>query len=287
MGALMSVPPGFNLELAVDFANLILAAYDEYKIPVGRASKWPLTSPWEWQATFSARLPFHETESFGFVARRSDTGDIYVAFRGTESVDDWLINVEIRQVPQPDGWGRVEAGFADVYEQCASTIRAAIRDQSPRRVFVTGHSLGSALATLCAADVKATSGITPTLYTFASPRLGNPAFASRFNAECPVTWRVVNTEDIITTVPPPTSVLDTKHRDFLAWLIQVLARVPLVGTWVRHRLGWTRVWRSDEVYEHVGTPIAFTQNTGTVLANHDMALYVAALRLPPAPASSE
>jgi hypothetical protein len=34
---------------------------------------------------------------------------------------------------------------------------------------------------------------------------------------------------------------------------------------------------SDDVYEHVGIPVDFTRNNGTVLANHIMATYMAAI----------
>ena len=244
---------------------------------MGRAPLWPLQPPFELVTTFAARLPFHETETFGFVARRPDTGDAYVAFRGTESVDDWLINIEVRQVAQRPGWGNVEAGFADVYGQCSAHIIDALKSVSPRQVFVTGHSLGAALASLCAADMKVETGMTPVLYTFASPRVGNPAFAKRFNVECPGTWRVANTEDIITTVPPPTSIIEGRHVDLLTFIIRFLGRIPVLGDWVRRRIGWTRVWRSDDVYEHVGTPVVFTTNIGTVLTNHGLPTYVAAL----------
>jgi triacylglycerol lipase len=271
------VSPGFDIALAEQLAALVLAAYDASRTPAARRSQWPLPSRWELCSTFSARLPFHDTETFGFVVRDVGTGDAYVAFRGTEDLDDWLINVEVRQVAQQHGWGMVESGFSDVYDQCSPVIRETVSRLSANRVYVTGHSLGSALATLCAADLKAALGITPILYTFASPRTGDRAFATRFNAECPDTWRVANTEDIITTVPPATSVIETGHPDLLATIIRFLARLPLAGRWLRHRVGLTRMWRSDDVYEHVGAPVVFTKNNGTVLANHDMAVYVAAL----------
>lgn len=287
-GALTCVPQGFRIDVAMEVANLIVAAYNQYKAPRGVASNWPLSSPYELVAPFAARLRFHDTETFGFVARRTDTGDVFVVFRGTESPEDWLVNVEVRQVPQPQAWGRVEEGFAAVYEQCSSAILDAIRRSTPQSVIVAGHSLGGALATLCATDIRASSGITPVLYTFASPRVGDPVFAGRFNAECPRTWRVVNTEDLITNVPPSTSALDSRHPALLDRALHVLTHVPLISAWVRHRMGWTQLWRSNDVYEHVGTPVDFTKNNGTVLANHEIATYLRAIGAPGvAPPSSD
>ena len=106
------------------------------------------------------------------------------------------------QIGQQHGWGKTEKGFSSVYGGAARAIIDALRNAGNlAHVFVTGHSLGGSLATLCTADVRASLNVTTTLYAFASPRAGDPAFAARFNAECPDTWRIVNTEDIVNTVP--------------------------------------------------------------------------------------
>lgn len=134
--ALSHLPEGFSIGLASELAQLIVAAYDRFKPPAGAQSKWPLAHPHEGLASFSVRLAFNDTETFGFVSRRADTGDVYVTFRGTESPEDWLVNVAVRQVAQNHSWGNVEHGFASVYSQCSSTILDAIRGVSPARVIV-------------------------------------------------------------------------------------------------------------------------------------------------------
>jgi triacylglycerol lipase len=276
-GELTCVPEGFRIDIATELATLIVAAYDQFKPPTGRPSRWPLSTPYQLTASFSARLPFHETETFGFVARRTDTGDTYVIFRGTESPDDWLADIELRHVPQQHGWGNVEEGFDRVYAQCAPVIVNAIRSSTPGHLFVAGHSLGGALATLCAADLKATLNMDTTMYTLASPRVGDIVFAQRFNGECPNLWRVTNTEDVITTVPMATTALESAHLTLVARIIRLLVHLPIIGRWILRRLGWMRTWFSDDVYEHVGVPVNFTQNNGTVLANHQLATYLSAL----------
>lgn len=277
---LKHIPQGFSIEIANELANLIVAAYGQFTTSDGGTRKWSLSRPYELIAPFSARLAFRDTETFGFVARRSDTGDVYVVFRGTETPEDWLVNVAVSQVAQQHAWGLVEHGFASVYNQCSSTILDAIRKVSPQRVIVTGHSLGGALATLGASDIRAALGQAPVVYTFASPRLGDPTFAERYNAECPDTWRVVNTEDLITNVPPSTSAMEVRQQGFLDSLLHILDRLPLLSSWVQHRLGWTKAWRSDDVYEHIGTPVSFTRNSGTIMDNHGMATYLAAIGAP-------
>jgi len=176
------MPRGFKQGVAVELGNLVLAAYDQFKAPARRPSKWPLSGPYQLVAEFSAPPPTHGLEKFGFVARRTDTGDVYVVFRGTQTIGDWLANLDFVQTGQQHGWGKTERGFSGVYGGSAPAIIGALKSAGhPAHVFVTGHSLGGSLATLCTADVRASLNATTTLYAFASPRAGDPAFAARFN----------------------------------------------------------------------------------------------------------
>lgn len=69
-------------------------------------------------------------------------------------------------------------------------------------VEVTGHSLGSALATLYVAE-NANAGLvkTPMICTFASPRVGDPDFATKFDQLGITSWRIVNELDIVPKLP--------------------------------------------------------------------------------------
>lgn len=74
------------------------------------------------------------------------------------------------------------------------------------RVFVTGHSLGGALATLCAYDVMTHcqrdhfEDYNVSCYTFGAPRTGNHAFARLLMDKVPDTWHVINSDDTVTRV---------------------------------------------------------------------------------------
>lgn len=73
-------------------------------------------------------------------------------------------------------------------------------------VYVTGHSLGGALSTLCSYELatrRKWRGGTPDVinYSFGSPRVGNKAFAEAFNSVVPNCWRVVNNNDAVALVP--------------------------------------------------------------------------------------
>jgi predicted lipase len=86
------------------------------------------------------------------------------------------------------------------------------------KVFVTGHSLGAAMAVLCAAGlgagVRFGSQLNPPLelgekigdvYTFGQPRVGNKAFYDWYATAKHNSWRVTHYKDIIPHVPPQNS----------------------------------------------------------------------------------
>ena len=281
MGEIKCMPQGFKQSVAVELGNLAVAAYDQFKTPEEWPSKWPLSAPYQLLAEFSAAPPAHGPERFGFVARRTDTGDVYVVFRGTQTIGDWLANADFVQIDQQHGWGKTERGFSGVYGGSAPAIIGALRNAGNlARVFVTGHSLGGSLATLCAADVRASLSVTTTLYTFASPRAGDPAFAARFNSECPDTWRIVNTEDMVNTVPLAATAVTELNLAGLDNVVRDVERIPLIGPRVTGPFNRVRSLFNGENYEHVGTPVDFTQHHGSIVANHQMKTYLAALGVP-------
>jgi len=65
-------------------------------------------------------------------------------------------------------------------------------------------SLGGALATLLALDVAANTAFkNPTVYTYASPRTGDPSFANKYNQAVPNTYRIANRVDLVPKLPLP------------------------------------------------------------------------------------
>jgi triacylglycerol lipase len=133
---------------------------------------------------------------------------IVLAFRGTQvddfwqSVLDWT--TDARFVPVLDAHGHwVHAGFKSAVEEVWRDVTDHIRNlqASQRRpLWICGHSLGAALATiaanLCSDD--AALGFAG-LYTFGSPRIGDRRFGTRITP--PVVFRFQNDSDLVTHVP--------------------------------------------------------------------------------------
>jgi len=99
--------------------------------------------------------------------------------------------------------------FGDQLEQLTlglEAARKALRDEKkgrPLRTYVvTGHSLGSALATLFVMenDAKKKFDVT-TCCTFASPRVGSKQFVTSFNRLPITSWRIVNSWDLVPKLP--------------------------------------------------------------------------------------
>lgn len=102
---------------------------------------------------------------------------------------------------------KVHHGFAEAYASVAEAVMSGICSMyhsNPRPIFLTGHSLGGALATICAYDCVLRLDLEPNdiyVSTFGSPRVGNSSFRRLYDAAVPATWRVSIAPDIITKLP--------------------------------------------------------------------------------------
>jgi triacylglycerol lipase len=132
---------------------------------------------------------------------------ILLAFRGTQVDDFWAsildFSIDARFLPVPDSHGDlVHAGFLAALEEIWSDVLAHVLAEQASRsrpLWITGHSLGAALATIaanrCADDPRlGLQGI----YTFGSPRVGDPGFGGKIHA--PV-FRFRNDSDIVPHLP--------------------------------------------------------------------------------------
>jgi|RhiMethySRZTD1v2_1073278.scaffolds.fasta_scaffold03861_16 triacylglycerol lipase len=153
---------------------------------------------------------FDNQDTQGFVAE-SDEASI-VAFRGTQPdrAMDWFVDAGAVHRPWDHNAGKVHTGF---YQALHAVWGVALANGQvlPRRllnrgnktVWITGHSLGGALAELCAAQAVFVSNIpVQGVYTFGQPRVGNKAFAEAVGARIGSrVFRFVNHRDIVPRVP--------------------------------------------------------------------------------------
>lgn len=118
-----------------------------------------------------------------------------LAFRGTEL--NWrncLIDADVGLaglLKRP----AVHRGFLRALDCIWPDLLPAIAEQAHLPLFVTGHSLGGALAILAGTRLAPRA-----VYAFGCPRVGNAAFAA--STRLPPIYRVVHGQDLVPRVPP-------------------------------------------------------------------------------------
>ena len=154
------------------------------------------------------------TDTQGYVAvRRPDDGPgmAVLAFRGTQQVKDWMTNLDAATTPvsSSDGatLGHVHKGFNGAFLSVRARIDELLEGDEDLPLFITGHSLGGALATL--ATWYFPGDRLAACYTFGAPRVGDTGLMDRFRT--PI-YRIVNGIDPVPFVPPSgTAVSCAKH----------------------------------------------------------------------------
>ena len=118
-----------------------------------------------------------------------------LTFRGTEGKELLDTDLNLRLVPLPGISGvMVHCGFLEVFSRCKTEIEAAVDESVPStlRLYITGHSLGGALAQIAAAALNRDN--LAACYTFGSPRVGTAGFDEQ--VKCPH-YRVINNWDLV------------------------------------------------------------------------------------------
>jgi len=149
-----------------------------------------------------------------------------LAFRGSQEPKDWLTNftTQLRNftiykdgAPTVSSYqGRVHKGFFLAWAIIEKSVLSQIKhwekgltdeQKALPPLYVTGHSLGGALATIAAAGL-ADNGINVAgVYTFGQPRIGDRTFVRQLNnLTRGKVFRFVNNNDIVPHVPPPFSI---------------------------------------------------------------------------------
>lgn len=131
--------------------------------------------------------------------------DAVIVFRCTDSSINWRSNFLFapRTVAYNNSSSkiRVHTGF---YQSYVGSVRGMLQGYMNRlaSVVVVGHSLGGALATLCAVDLQYNfPSMAVSAMTFGSPRVGNRWFCSSYDRRVPHTWRYKYGGDVVCSVP--------------------------------------------------------------------------------------
>lgn len=149
-----------------------------------------------------------------------------IIFRGSESSVDWNTDFDTRQeqvdfkqqviqeqikakdekiypyAGESSSDALMHRGFVTAYFSVRQQIHDYIRSYPLAGIVTAGHSLGGALATLCAVDIQYNfPKLAIDAYTYGAPKVGNDGFRDSFNRRVPSSFRFVHGMDIVPELP--------------------------------------------------------------------------------------
>ena len=155
------------------------------------------------------------------------TGDnLVVAFRSTHSDDGWELTLNVLTdlkayptkigfvddtVPKANKYRKinVHAGFHNEYLRYRERILDYVAQHPDKDIYVTGHSLGGALAVLNGFDIAVHTQRPVTVFTFGQPRVGGDKFREAYEEQVPDSYRVVVDGDPVARIPG--TLIDYEH----------------------------------------------------------------------------
>lgn len=190
----------FNKDLALLLAKLVVESYqkvEDYNVN-------------QFNMELVTVLNNKKTDIQGFVAKKEKS--LYIAFRGANTIKDYLRDVNALYKNYPPSKRlffkpKVHLGFFNGYMSVKDDIINTINSNPDiDTLYVTGHSMGAALAVYCAFDLYRDfkfENLSINLYTFGAPEVGNGSFVKRFKKAIRTSYRVVHDEDIVAKINIP------------------------------------------------------------------------------------
>ena len=257
---------GLSAINAVALCNAALLAYSPQDDVRRFLSKWDFDL-----ATFK---PLRQADTQGFAVR--GPAGVVVSFRGTEPTNilDWFSDFNYHSLDfcKSHGFepsvipGSVHGGFAAalnvIRKDLLDAVVALAEPGTP--VWITGHSLGGALAVLAAAVLKFEAKLEIAgLYTYGQPRVGDAEFCTALDDALGGQFiRYVNDQDIVPHMPP----VGLPHP--LELRMTALAQTPQLS--LKDKIlglaGDVRRFFEPETFSHSGT-LMFLAKDGALITD--------------------
>jgi triacylglycerol lipase len=169
-----------------------------------------------------------------------------LAFRGTEPTELSDLIADLNAIPRGAmTHGLVHSGFRGEVDKIWNDIKNHQSNHTDKRFYITGHSLGGAMATIATSRFEEFTKV-DRLTTFGSPRVGTRNFVKHI--ETPH-LRYVNNNDLVTKVP--LALMGYKHHGTLQY-INFYGNIRKLTAWQLLKDRW-RGWKSgilDGVADH-------------------------------------
>jgi triacylglycerol lipase len=151
---------------------------------------------------FETFMPVVAGSMIGYVISIEDV--TVIVFRGTDADDasDWFANLDILQAETP--FGPIHEGFYNAYKSMKPQIVTLLAERKPKRLWITGHSLGGALALVSAFDLIDIEKLSVDgVMTFGQPMVARDQLARHLDKILLGKYaHFVNHADIVPRAPP-------------------------------------------------------------------------------------
>jgi|TARA_R110000796_G_scaffold48135_4_gene115607 triacylglycerol lipase len=178
---------------------------------------------------------------------------VVIALRGTEPTKAKDMLADIKAWPsESDTDGKVHAGFKAEIDKLYPALVKWLKPKSKKKLIITGHSLGAAMATILASRLKPTSPDL-VLYTFGCPRVGNREWGVQFDDI--EAYRFVNTNDIIPQVPMLGYYRHVGQLQYISYDYRILTGLNWGKRFIDKVKGKLKAWSKFQlfngVYDHL------------------------------------
>jgi predicted lipase len=226
----------FNHRSKIDKLPLSLVEYDSFNLELSSYCAYLIENVYAKQMNVKGtvlhkRVNYNRSDSLPFAYVLTKGNVIYIPFRGTGQLVEWLNNVETNQdnytlakksyantpsFMRSNHGIMIHHGFLGTYNRLSSQIigivETLMRTNPDYRICITGHSMGGSVAAIFAAQFHFMGYQNTVCYLLGTPRTGNDAFADYIdNCENLNMYAIMNTEDIFPQAVPAVSPNMSQH----------------------------------------------------------------------------
>jgi len=174
--------------------------------------------------------------------------DLIIACRGTQptQLNDILADLDAIPKRHADGW--VHEGFRREARKLLPMIINYIRQYPDRTIWLTGHSLGAAMALYITQELEYEGFNPKMLFTYGCPRLGNQDYVDSIKTEH---HRFVNCNDIVPKVPLTTG--GYRHHGYEHY-INFYGNIRELNFWQKIKDHWRahlRSWKQCKWFDGI------------------------------------
>ena len=179
--------------------------------------------------------------------------DAVICFRGTEPKEMSDIKADLNAI-QKQGLhnkGDVHGGFQGEINKIWDLIIEKVNELKNHKIYITGHSLGGAMATICAKRLQEQKVEVQCLYTYGSPRVGDKRWVKSLQIPH---YRFQNNNDVVCKVP--FWIMGYRHHGKNVY-IGYNGKIAKMNMWrrfidsMRGRFkAWTKCQFFDGIYDH-------------------------------------